>query len=101
MEEHFVHSDYEEEMPKKNKKRAERRKKDFYKAMRKKNLDKAIHPNLQPWYSNLHEYSKNKIHCSCPLCRFKNWFDGKDRKTISDMKKIESMEDKIREYKVG
>ncbi len=21
------------------------------------------------WYDNLHQYSKNKIHCSCCLCR--------------------------------
>lgn len=100
MEENFVFSDYEE-MPEKNKKRAERRKKDFSKAMRKKNLDKSIRPNWQPWYSNLHEYSKNKIHCSCPLCRFKNWYSGKDRKTTSDMKRLESAEEQIREYKAG
>lgn len=22
-----------------------------------------------PWYNNLHQFSKNKIHCSCSMCR--------------------------------
>ena len=54
--------------------RGERRKSDFKKAARKR----AIHRELTSddgvlMYSNLHQYSKNKIHCSCCLCR------GKDR----------------------
>lgn len=45
------------------------RKKSFTKAKRKQNICK----NYYGWeyYNNLHEYSKNKIHCSCVLCRAK------------------------------
>lgn len=46
----------------KNMKRAERRKKDFSKAIRKRNICKSIYEDET--YDNLHEYSKNKIHCS-------------------------------------
>lgn len=36
------------------------------KARRKQHLDHAV--NWRPCYNNLHQYSKNKIHCSCPEC---------------------------------
>lgn len=61
--------------------RAWRRWKNFSKAHRKRELDKEltmplpdhIDGSLQQWifYNNLHEYSKGKIHCSCPMCRRK------------------------------
>lgn len=87
-----------EEMPVKNKKRAERRKKDFSKAMRKKGI--SVHNYGTNWYSNLHEYSKNKVHCSCGMCRFKSaWCP--DAKTYSDMKKNERDAYSLKEYKVG
>ena len=93
-------------------KHAERRKKDISKALRKKRIAEQ-RPWLGGWYDNLHQYSKNKIHCSCPSCtvktnrkdcrgkgyglpafsygetnhrRGKNW-------TISDMRKIERLKD--------
>ena len=49
--------------------RAWRRYKDYTKAKRKRNIDAAIYQ--YPWYNNLHQYSKNKIHCSCPMCATK------------------------------
>ena len=57
-----------------------RRKKDFSKAKRKKCIDK----ELSSWnnilcYNNLHEYSKNKIHCSCAMCSAKTRNKGKRR----------------------
>ena len=52
----------------KNRKRGERRKDNFRAAVRKRNLDRAIHAQPKDWYDNLHQYSKNKIYCSCPLC---------------------------------
>ena len=74
------------EMPEKNKKRAKRRKNDYAKAVRKKKLDEEIHRNLSPWYNNLHEYSKNEIHCSCQMCRFRSgWYP--DEKPASDIRK--------------
>lgn len=60
-----------------------RRKKDFSKAKRKNNIDKEL---IRPtnWhyilcYNNLHEYSKNKIHCSCAMCSAKTRNKGKRR----------------------
>ena len=49
--------------------RAERRKNDYNKAIRKKNI--AEHNYDWAYYDNLHQYSKNKVHCSCPLCSAK------------------------------
>lgn len=44
--------------------RAERRHRNVCKALRKQHMAK-------DFYDNLHQYSKNKIHCSCPQCRGK------------------------------
>ena len=40
------------------------------KALRKKRLAEEVYYNGKecPYYNNLHQYSKNKIHCSCPMC---------------------------------
>lgn len=53
--------------------RAERRHNDITKALRKRQLAKEIYfeGNIKPYYNNLHQYSKNKIHCSCPICTSK------------------------------
>ena len=51
--------------------RAERRKLNAKHAMRKRNKDRALRSHqvdFEDWYDNLHEYSKGKIHCSCPAC---------------------------------
>lgn len=45
--------------------RAERRKLNAKKAKRKQALASAVNGIT---YDHLHEYSKNKIHCSCPMC---------------------------------
>lgn len=54
-------------------------------------------------------YSKNKIHCSCPMCTRKtnnkgknrlkhgNYYPSKDWKH-SDLQKIQKMDDEIKEY---
>lgn len=70
--------------------RAWRRWKNFTKARRKRELDKELtmpfpdraDGSLQQWlfYKNLHEYSKNKIHCSCPMCSPKTRNKGHRRK---------------------
>ena len=44
---------------------AEKRHNDWKKAIRKK---KIINAYGWDYYDNLHQYSKNKIHCSCPMC---------------------------------
>lgn len=48
---------------------AERRHNDYKKAKRKQDI--CIHEYGWEYYDNLHQYSKNKIHCSCPACSAK------------------------------
>ena len=52
--------------------RGKRRKQDYTKAVSKRHKDISRGEMFveHPWYDNLHQYSKNKIHCSCPLCAF-------------------------------
>ena len=50
------------------------------------------------YYNNLHQYSKNKIHCSCPLCRGEEWSYGENsinQLKITDRKKISRMQDEL------
>jgi hypothetical protein len=83
--------------------RAERRHKDFQKAIRKKKITNTWNDG-NDYYKGLHQFSKNKIHCSCPLCATKtrgktakkqgsaeNW-SIKDKKRIEDMKEQEEEE---------
>ena len=80
--------------------RAWRRYKNYTKAKRKREIDLSvswwnysiynnpIRPNyFSPsakihygMYENLHQYSKNKIHCSCPMCSAKTRNKGHRRK---------------------
>lgn len=48
------------------------------------------------YYDNLHQYSKNKIHCSCPLCRSRRTNSPKTF-SISDQKKFENIDNQINE----
>ena len=89
----------------KNRATAERRHKNMAKAIRKKKLSKIIYGDYE-LYKNLHQYSKNKIHCSCPLCAAKTnsrYFQGfhrlgKKNWDIKDLKKLESLIDSEKEY---
>lgn len=90
----------------KNKRRSIRRKNNWKKAVRKRNIsDKILCIDSKVWsdkqrYNNLHQYSKNKIHCPCPECRFRSYLHPKQR-TYSDMKKDIRDEQKINEYEEG
>ena len=92
--------------------RAWRRKKDFCKAIRKRKIDldctwwsevPADFMNFNVsggFYKNLHQYSKNKIHCSCPLCSAKtnnkkNKYAPSKNYKISELRKINSMMDDL------
>lgn len=55
------------------------------------------------YYDHLHQFSKNKIHCSCPMCSAKTRNKGKRRQSahgfapslnykISDLRKIQRLE---------
>ncbi len=75
-----------------------KRKLDYTKAVRKRNLSREIYH--MDWYKDLHTYSKNKIHCSCGMCRFRNAWEP-DRKPMADVRRIESMEYQLAEYYKG
>ena len=70
------------------------RTRDYYRKMRAKHINrkKNIVHNWKWWGDNpeyyLHDgmYSKNKIHCSCPLCSEKSRNGGKHVKTIQEIK---------------
>ena len=53
------------------------------KALRKKRISDNFWPHASdyPYYDNLHQYSKNKIHCSCPSCSAKTRNKGKRGQT--------------------
>lgn len=97
--------------------RAWRRYKNYVKAKRKRDIDVAVswYPTFWPsfsdgeyifpkrgLYNNLHQYSKNKIHCSCPWCSPRTRNKGRHRKrknyapsinySITDLKKQQSMD---------
>lgn len=81
---------YEEEFPVKNKNRAQRRHNSVRKAIRKRNISMSMAGAYgKPWYNNLHQFSKNKIHCSCWMCSFYGWtpaYVRADEKYAFDMK---------------
>ena len=86
---------------------AEKRHNDWKKAIRKRKIDREVQGTAgtqHDLYDNLHQYSKNKIHCSCPLCRGKtakrrqvlgssnkNW-------TIADQRQIDEMKEQQEEF---
>lgn len=85
-------------------KRGERRKKNYTKAVRKQKIAKAIYAGTAPWYNNLHQYSKNKIHCSCPRCAFNARYHGRVvRKELpySEMLRAASLNDRLKEYELN
>lgn len=70
------------------------------KALRKRRLDAAL--SYYPMYGNLHQYSKNKIHCSCPACSPKTRNKGRRKPCnyqralnykIADLKRQIAMDD--------
>ena len=88
--------------------KAWRRHKDYSKAKRKKDIDYSINAGsiyFHPWYNNLHQYSDNKIHCSCPMCRDKSknkgaaaMYSGTSNPTMMDLRRQLSMNDDYLEY---
>lgn len=51
------------------------------KALRKRRIAEEVYwdGKEHPYYDNLHQYSKNKIHCSCPSCSSKTRNKGHRR----------------------
>ena len=52
------------------------------KALRKKRITEHYywHRRGEPYYDNLHQFSKNKIHCSCPMCSQKTKNKGQRKR---------------------
>lgn len=88
-----------------------RRHKNVIKALRKRAIAREVYPwSTQEYYNNLHQYSKNKIHCSCPMCSPKTRNKGRrDRKNyapsinykISEFKRQVAMNESEAEYNAG
>lgn len=79
------------------------------KALRKKKIAEEVYHDGKdhPYYDNLHQYSKNKIHCSCPMCSPKTRNKGRrDRKNYaralfykaSELRKQIAMDEEEFEY---
>jgi len=76
---------------------AEKRHNDWKKAIRKRRITRSWGWDTE-YYDNLHQYSKNKIHCSCPFCRAKtrrNIWGSKEQWSMRDERRIEEMNDQI------
>lgn len=78
-----------------DKTRAKRRYDNLIKAKRKQTISRSVYG--LDWYRNLHQYSKNKVHCSCGLCRFKSTYEP-DNKPIPDKKRVDEMDYEENEY---
>ena len=89
--------------------RAENRFNSRRKALRKRRIDRQTqgHYSTTPYYDNLHQYSKNKIHCSCPLCSSKTRNKGRrNRKNYhrsinykkADLIQMMSMDEKMYDF---
>lgn len=86
--------------------RAERRHNNVNKAIRKERIVKEVYSeNFDGWYDNLHQYSKNKIHCSCPLCscktRSKNSLGKSYYPPISQQRRIDEMDYELKNFQFG
>ena len=85
--------------------RAYDRAKSHSKALRAYHIDRDISAGRWPsYYNNLHQFEKNKIFCSCPMCSAKT--NNKNRKggrgwepsknwSISDQRKLDSMKGQL------
>lgn len=74
------------------------RKNNWKHALRKRRIAREI--LKWDYYNNLHQYSKNKIHCSCPLCKGKaeNFGDNSiEQLSAADKKKIISINEQLEE----
>lgn len=87
-----------------NRSKAENRHNSYIKALRKQRIARDIYWGDVDYYNNLHQYSKNKIHCSCPLCSAKTNNKQSIGKTInykiSDLRKIDHLNDSQEEFKI-
>lgn len=82
----------------KNHSRSHSRKMNIKHALRKRKIARDVLGF--EYYDNLHQYSHNKIHCSCPMCRKKELGLGDNsdgQRSLRDQKRINSMEEQEQE----
>lgn len=82
----------------KNHSRSHSRKMNIKHALRKQKISREVFGH--EYYDNLHQYSHNKIHCSCPLCRSKSWSLGDNsdaQKSTKDQRRLKSMSEQLAE----
>lgn len=92
----------EEVIDKSKRTRCTRRKRDAAKALRKQRISRQIYRSTgHEYYRNLHQYSKNKIHCSCPLCAAKTTMRGRTNFKISDLRQRAKMQEQVMEFRDG
>lgn len=79
--------------------RGRSRKMDWKHAKRKRSIVRNIMGG--DWYDNLHQYSKNKIHCSCCMCNPRKSWGGSPNSMssnkISDQRKLQAMREEVEE----
>ena len=94
-----------------HKNRGNRRKINYSKAMSKKHISIQLYGD-RGWYECDGKYIKGKIHCSCDMCQAKtygkkNWYRGYRRIDthknwkVSDLRRVESLNDKLSEYQMA
>ncbi len=79
--------------------RAERRHNDWVKIQHKAKIIKNVYYDGEQWFDDVykgkeHILSKDKIHCSCPMCSAKTNRNGYK---ISDLKKLEALQSSLDE----
>lgn len=72
--------------------RAYHRRMNWRKALRKRRI---VRQYGFDYYDNLHQYSKNKIHCSCPNCRKTRNGNSTSDKKVSERRSLENMREQL------
>lgn len=84
--------------------RAWRRREGVVKALRKRYIVRDVY-QWKDWYDNLHQYSKNKVHCSCAMCQNKIKNKGIAGPTenwpVRDIKQFVDMHQQLDDYDEG
>ena len=81
------------------------RTRDYYRKMRAKHIKRKKRITSHygafrdgfPYYSHDGKYSKNKVHCSCPLCKEKAYY-GKHMPTMQEKRHNDSLESLVDDF---
>lgn len=78
------------------------RSRDYYRKMRAKHIRRKRRINDEVYHGSWYYphdgyYSKGKIHCSCPMCRGKDW-RGRHIKTNQEIKSDKAMKEQLIDF---